>query len=58
MAWIQEKTKEEVEKIINNLFKENKIVSAGKIEEYIHHRKRKTFEPIYYWQCEVKINRE
>ena len=54
MAWIQEKTKEEVKRVRDKFLKTGEIVSAGKIEKYVHHRIRKTQEPIYYWQCEVK----
>ena len=46
MAWIQEKTKEEVETLRDKLLQSGKIKSAGKVEKYIHHRDRKTREPI------------
>ena len=54
MAWIQEKTKEEVENLRDKLLQSGKIKSTGKVEKYIHHRDRKTHEPIYYYQCECK----
>ena len=41
MAWIQEKTKEEVETLRDKLLQSGKIKSAGKVEKYIHHRDRK-----------------
>ena len=50
MAWIQEKTKEEVETLRDKLLQSGKIKSAGKVD----HRDRKTREPIYHYQCECK----
>ena len=54
MAWIQEKTKEEVEILRDKLLQSGKIKSAGKVEKYIYCRDRKTHEPIYHYQCECK----
>ena len=54
MAWIQEKTKEEVENLRDKLLQSGKIKSVGKVEKYIHHRDRKTGKPIYHYQCECK----
>ena len=54
MAWIQEKTKEEVETLRDKLLQSGKIKSVGKVEKYIHHRDRKTHEPIYHYRCECK----
>lgn len=54
MAWIQEKTKEDVERIRDKFLKSGEIVSAGKIEKYVSHRDLRTKKVIYGWQCEVK----
>ena len=54
MAWIQEKTKEEVETLRDKLLQSGKIKSVGKVEKYIYCRDRKTHEPIYHYQCECK----
>ena len=54
IAWIQEKTKEEVESVRDKLLQSKKIKSAGEIEKYIYCRNRKTGEPIYHYQCECE----
>ena len=54
MAWIQEKTKEEVEIMRDKLLQSGKIKSAGKVEKYIYCRNRKTHEPIYHYQCKCE----
>ena len=54
MAWIQEKTKEEVEILRYKLLQSGKIKSAGKVEKYIYCMDRKTHKPIYHYQCECK----
>ena len=54
MAWIQEKTKEEVETMRDKLLQSGKIKIVGKVEKYIYCRDRKTHEPIYHYQCECK----
>lgn len=54
IAWIQEKTKEEVEAVRDKLLQSKKIKSAGEIEKYIYCRNRKTGEPIYHYQCECE----
>ena len=54
MAWIQEKTKEEVETLRDKLLQSGKIKSAGKVEKYIYCMDRKTHKPIYHYQCECK----
>ena len=53
-AWIQEKTKEEVEVLRDKLLKSGRIKSAGEIEKYIYCRNRKTGEPIYHYQCKCE----
>ena len=57
-AWIQEKTKEEVEVLRDKLLKSGRIKSAGEIEKYIYCRNRKTGEPIYHYQCECEEAQE
>ena len=54
MAWIQEKTKEEVENLRDKLLQSGKITKAGKVEKYIYCRDRKSGKPIYHYQCECK----
>lgn len=54
MAWIEERTKKEVETLRDKLLQSGKIKSAGKVEKYIHHMNRKTHEPIYHYKCECK----
>ena len=54
VAWIQEKTKEEVEIMRDKLLQSGKIKSAGKVEKYIYCRNRKTHEPIYHYQCKCE----
>ena len=57
-AWIQEKTKEEVEAVRDKFFKSGKIKSAGEIEKYIYCRNRKTGEPVYHYQCKCEEAQE
>ena len=58
IAWIQEKTKEEVEAVRDKFLQSKKIKSAGEIEKYIYCRNRKTGEPIYHYQCECEEAQE
>ena len=54
IAWVQEKTKEEVEAVRDKFLKLGRIRSAGTIEKYVYCRNRKTGEPIYHYQCECE----
>ena len=54
IAWIQEKTKEEVEVLRDKLLQSRKIKNAGEIEKYIYCRNRKTSEPIHHYQCKCE----
>ena len=54
VAWIQEKTKEEVEAIRDKFLKSGRVKSAGEIEKYVYCRNRKTGELIYHYQCKCE----
>lgn len=53
-AYIQEKTKEDVERLRDKFLKSGQITYAGKIEKYVYCINRKTREPIYHYQCECE----
>ena len=53
-AYIEEKTKEEAEKMAVDFFKRGIIISYGKAQEYIHHRDRGTGKVIYGWRIECE----
>ena len=58
IAWIQEKTKEEVEVLRDKLLRSGRIKNAGEIEKYIYCRNRRTGEPIYHYQCRCEEAQE
>lgn len=54
MAWIQEKTEQEVKSLRGMFLQSGRIRSAGEIEPYIYCRNRKTGKPVYHYQCKVE----
>lgn len=56
IAYVEEKEKAEVKRVIDKYIKSGTIKSAGRIERYVHHIKRKTKEPIYWYKCRCELN--
>lgn len=56
LAYVEEKEKVEVEKLIDKFTKSGIIKSAGDIKKYVHHINRKTRKPTYWYRCECELN--
>lgn len=55
LAYVEEKEKVEVEKLIDKFTKSGIIKSAGDIKKYVHHINRKTRKPTYWYRCECEL---
>lgn len=55
-AYVEEKEKAEVERIVDKFIESGIIKKVLGIERYIHHISRKTKEPIYWYRCRCELN--
>lgn len=56
-AYIQAKTKNEVEETLKYMLNNGTVKSAGKISKYIHHYSRingRLGKPVYWFQCKCE----